>query len=365
MARQTIVFVGGGHAHLYALRRASTLVKRGLDVVLVNPSPHLEYSGMATGVISGYYTPDQYRIDVQSLVVKGGGRFVKDSVVRILADDNRLVLGDGSSLRYDAVSFCIGGEVEVGADISDGELVIPVKPVSNARRIRDLLKRPDLRVVVAGGGAAGCEVAANAVQRLDTSNPKTSLTLVESGPELLEAGPRKARRAISSYLQDNGVETILNSRVESFEEGTVRLDSGRGLSADALILATGSVPPPLFSRSGVLTGEDGGLWTDAYLRSPTHPNLFGGGDAISFRGARLPGLGVHAIRQGPILFHNIQAYLLNEASKAFVPQQRYLYVLNLGDGTGLGIRGDISWKGRSAMTLKDSIDQRFINEYSR
>jgi NADH dehydrogenase FAD-containing subunit len=93
--------------------------------------------------------------------------------------------------------------------------------------------------------------------------------------------------------------------------------------------------------------------------------LFGGGDAIFFRGARLPGLGVHAIRQGPILFHNIQAYLLGEAPKAFVPQQRYLYVLNLGDGSGLGIRGDFSWRGYSAMTLKNFIDQRFINEYSR
>jgi len=359
------VFVGGGHAHLYALRRASTLIERGLDVVLVNPSSHLEYSGMATGVISNYYTPDQYRIDVQSLVVKGGGRFIDNSVERILADDNRLVLGDGHSLRYDVASFCIGGEVEIGANVVDGGIVIPVKPVSNARKIRDILDRPGLRVVVAGGGAAGCEVAANAVQSLDVSSPKTSLTLVESGSELLETAPRKARRAIASYLRDKGVETILDSRVESFKEGTVRLDSGRDLSADALILATGSVPPPLFSRSGVLTGEGGGLWTDHYLRSPSHPNLFGGGDAISFRGARLPGLGVHAIRQGPILFQNIQAYLLGEAPKAFVPQQRYLYVLNLGDGSGLGIRGDFSWRGYSAMTLKNFIDQRFINEYSR
>ncbi len=46
--RPTIAFAGGGHAHLYSLRRTGELVGRGYDVVLVNPSRHLFYSGMAT-----------------------------------------------------------------------------------------------------------------------------------------------------------------------------------------------------------------------------------------------------------------------------------------------------------------------------
>ncbi len=55
--RKSIVFAGSGHAHLYSLTRVGELVRRGFDVTLVDPSPHLCYSGMATGVLSGTYAP--------------------------------------------------------------------------------------------------------------------------------------------------------------------------------------------------------------------------------------------------------------------------------------------------------------------
>jgi hypothetical protein len=71
--KPTIAFAGGGHAHLYSLRRAAELTGRGFDVVLVNPSPYLYYSGMATGVVSGLYDPEETRTDVRRLVVSGGG----------------------------------------------------------------------------------------------------------------------------------------------------------------------------------------------------------------------------------------------------------------------------------------------------
>ena len=48
-----------------------------------------------------------------------------------------------------------------------------------------------------------------------------------------------------------------------------------------------------------------------------------------------------SIRQGPVLFHNLQAYLGGEPLKKFKPQKIYLYILNLGDGTGLAIYGPL------------------------
>jgi NADH dehydrogenase FAD-containing subunit len=355
--KPVIVFAGGGHAHLYSLRRTAALIQAGYEVILVNPESHLYYSGMATGVVSGLYSPEQSRLNVQRMVENGGGRFVEGHVEKVVPEERILLLEGGERLSYDVASFCVGSEVErcVGS--------IPVKPVSNAALIRNNLKEPGVRAVIAGGGVAGCEIAANAAERIEQTNPTATLTLVESGPELLATAPRKARREISDYLRGKNVQIILNSRVVSHDAGIVRLDTGRSLAADVLILATGTLPPPLFSRSNVLTDEDGRLWVNHYLRSPNHPKLFGGGDAISFRGGKLPGLGVYAIRQGPILFHNIRATLKGEPLAPFLPQKRYLYVLNLGDGTGLGIRGGFSWRGRSAMKLKHLIDQRFMREY--
>lgn len=365
--RPALVFAGGGHAHLYSLLRTAALTRCGFEVTLVNPGPYLYYSGMATGVVSGLYTPEQDRLNVRRLVEDGGGRFVEGRVEKIYPDARVLLLGNGLRIPYDAASFCVGSEVRVGEGIShvDDGAVIPVKPVSNAADIRDALWRTGVRVVIAGGGVAGCEVAANAAHLAQTTNPTAKLTLVESAPELLADAPKRARRAIFEHLQDKGVELILDSRVVSYGADKVSLDSGRSLTADFLVVATGTTPPPIFSDSGLLAGDAGGLWVNHHLQSPHDPRLFGGGDSVSFRGRGLPGLGVYAIRQGPVLFHNLQAFLKGAPLSSFTPQRRYLYVLNLGDGSGLGIYGRLSWKGRSAMRLKQFVDGRFMREYRR
>ena len=119
----------------------------------------------------------------------------------------------------------------------------------------------------------------------------------------------------------------------------------------------------LFGESGLATGGDGGLWVNRYLQSISDPRIFGGGDAISLRGEHLEKLGVFAIRQGPVLFHNLQAYLGGEPLKKFKPQKIYLYIINLGDGTGLAIYGSLVWRSRLAWRLKSCIDTKFVREF--
>ena len=122
--------------------------------------------------------------------------------------------------------------------------------------------------------------------------------------------------------------------------------------------------PDVFARSGLATGDDGALWVDRHLRSPNDPRIFGGGDAVAFRGERLPRFGVYAVRQGPVLYRNLQAALRGEPLSSYRPQRRYLYVLDLGDGTGLAIYGPLTNRGRPALGLKHWIDRRFVREYS-
>ena len=369
---ETIVFAGGGHAHLYSLLRTGEFTRQDFNVVLVNPSCYLYYSGMATGVISQTYTTDEDRIDVRRLVERGGGRFVEGRIERVFPKDRELLLESGERISYDAASFCLGSEVPadgLSGDSNGNVLALPVKPVENTGRIRDFLLARDAasmpRVLVVGGGAAGCEVAANVSSLLRREGKDGLVTLAESDPALLEGSPRKARREMSAYLRERGVEVLLGSPVVSYGEGVARLGDGREVEAGLVVPAVGIVPSPVFRRSGLVTGDDGGLWVDHYLRVAGDGRLFGGGDSVCYRGKSLPRLGVFAIRQGPVLFHNLQAALKGEPPRTFKPQKRYLYILNFGDGTGLGIYGSLAWRGRSAMWLKDRIDRRFMAEYSR
>ncbi len=365
--RTTVVFAGGGHAHLYSLRRTASFARRGYQVVLVNPSPYLYYSGMATGIISGSYAPDENRIDVRRLVEGGGGRFIEGSVSRILSEERELLLESGERVPYDAASFCLGSET-LQSFAFTGRDSIPVKPVSNTKEVRARVLGFEgnvngPRVLIVGGGAAGCEVAANTARLLEDSASGGRVTLTEAGSSLLFASPQKARREVLDLLRRHRVEVLLNTAIISGEDGSFCTEDGRLLEADLIILSTGIVSSPVFQSSSLATGDDGGLWVDHYLRSVSDPRLFGGGDSISFRGQTLPRLGVFAVRQAPVLFHNLHATLRGETLRRFKPQRRYLYVLNLGDGTGLAIHGSLVWRGRLALKLKHFLDTRFMARY--
>jgi NADH dehydrogenase FAD-containing subunit len=188
------------------------------------------------------------------------------------------------------------------------------------------------------------------------------ITVVEAAPDLLPASPKAARRIMRGHLGDLGVGVILGRRAVAVDGGA-GLEDGGEIRADLALAATGVVPPEVFARSGLATGDDGALWVDRHLRSPNDPRIFGGGDAVAFRGGRLPQFGVYAVRQGPVLYRNLQASLRGEPLSPHRPQRRYLYVLDLGDGTGLAIYGPLANRSRPALRLKHLIDRRFVREY--
>jgi hypothetical protein len=48
---------------------------------------------------------------------------------------------------------------------------------------------------------------------------------------------------------------------------------------------------------------------------------------------------------------------------AFAPQDDYLLILNMGDGTGVFHRRKIIFSGRPAFIIKNWIDQRFMKNF--
>ena len=85
-------------------------------------------------------------------------------------------------------------------------------------------------------------------------------------------------------------------------------------------------------------------------------------DCISFQPRPLDRIGVYAVREAPILFHNLLASLREKRLKAFKPQKKYLLIFNLGDDTGIIVRGSFVWKSKLAFKLKDYIDTGFMRK---
>lgn len=362
-----LIFVGGGHAHLSALLNLRDFRDYGARVTLINPSPYHYYSGMGPGMLSALYRPQEIRFHVKKMVQDRGASFIEDSVIRINPDTRTLLLKSGESVHYDLVSFNIGSDVPVGGDGVSGENIYTVKPIVNILKVRhyilqNILKRP-LHVCVIGGGPAGVELSANIWRLVKDNEGDAKITLV-AGSRVLKNVPEKVRSLALRSLGDRNIVVMEGRHVKGSANGNIVFDDGFIFPFDVAFLATGVRPSSLFRESGLPTGDDGGLLVNAYLQSVRYPELFGGGDCISLQHHRLPKVGVYAVRENPVLHHNLRAALEGRGDLVtFIPQKDYLLVLNMGNGRGIAWRKRFIWEGRLAFMLKDFIDRRFMRKF--
>ncbi|HSL91899.1 MAG TPA: FAD-dependent oxidoreductase [Candidatus Limnocylindrales bacterium] len=361
-----LVFVGGGHAHLTALKRLRDTVGASHRVTLIGPSRYHYYSGMGPGLLSGIYRPAEARFHVKKMAEDRGAMFIEERVVLVDPVRRTLVLGSGAEVRYDAVSFNTGSEVPLDLLHPSGDNVFPVKPIENLLAARRKIQEADLGkrlcVVVVGGGTAAVEIAANLGHLARETGRIGGITLV-SRSHVLGDFPAKARTQARGALARWGVESIEGIAAESIADGVVRLENGANLAGDMVFVAIGIRPSPLFRDSGLPTGEDGGLLVNDYLQCVDHPELFGGGDCISLAGSPLARVGVYAVRQNRPLHRNLLAFLEGRPLQRFDPGGDYLLILNLGDRNGLFRRKEIVWSGRLAFWLKDYLDRRFMRKF--
>jgi NADH dehydrogenase FAD-containing subunit len=362
--RPRVVLVGAGHAHQHALRHAAEYGRHGIELVAVAPTAFW-YSGLATGVLGGRHAPERDRIDVGGCARRSGARHFADRVTRVDTGARRVELAGGEVLDYDLVSFAVGSIADTLPREPGATHAWPVKPIERIVELRAELERRFAargmpRVLVVGGGASGCEVAANIAELARIHGARTSISLAAGTARLLPAHAPAAGDRVARHLQRLGIELQFETRVASTAPGGARRADGAIIAADIVIAATGLRPPPLLREAGLAVDSLGALRIDAQLRSISDPRIFAGGDCAVLDATPLPRIGVVAVRQGPILHANLIATATGRTPRRYRPQKRFLLILNLGAARGLALRGSRHWYGRSALWLKDFIDLRYL-----
>jgi NADPH-dependent 2,4-dienoyl-CoA reductase/sulfur reductase-like enzyme len=159
------------------------------------------------------------------------------------------------------------------------------------------------RVVVVGGGYIGLEMAEAFVNRGST------VTLVESGPQVMRTLDPDVAGRVADALRRFGVDLRTGVAVDGFEPGTV-LTSAGPLAADLVVLGLGVVPnAELAADAGLATGSRGALVVDPRQRT-SHEAAFAAGDCcesyhrVSRRWVHVA-LGTVANRQGRVAGINL------------------------------------------------------------
>ncbi len=361
-----LLFVGAGHAHLTAITHLARYIETGHEVTVVSAGSYHYYSGMSPGMLSGVYTPQEIRFNVKRLTETRGGEFIEDRVLAVDPGKRVLTLRGGKRVDYDVVSFNTGSEIDTGPVDASFDTVFKVKPVENmftARcRILESLKKGPVNIVVVGGGPAGVEMVTNAWRLVHDEKGDAAITMISRG-KILHRFPAKVRKRVIKSMTDRGIVLKEDAAVERNTGERFHLANGEEVPFHVAFVATGTKPSALFAESGIPTGADGGLLVNEYLHSVKYPEIFGGGDCIRFEPRPLDKVGVFAVRENPILLHNLDVALSGGDFQVFEPQEVYLLIFNLGDGTALFVRKSLVFGGPFAFKLKDRIDRKFMKVF--
>ena len=362
-----LVLIGGGHAHMVTLTNIAALRGQGHEVIVIGPDQYHYYSGMGPGMLGTTYTHLDIRFPTREIVQRQGGVFIQDTVIRIDPHKQRLSLASGNEVEYDVLSCNAGSSIDQTMITGDDTDIFSVKPIATLlaaqARIVAMAEERKGTVAIVGGGPSSCEIAGNVVQLTSAHGLDRPDIHIYCRHRFMGRFPDKIRRLANRSLQQRGVFIHENSPVTSVSRGRVTMRGNTTAKADIIFLATGVRPSSIFADSDLPLGPDKGLLVNKYLQCPGFANIFGGGDCIYFADSPLDKVGVYAVRQNPVLYHNLAASLNNAPLQAFSPGGTYLLIFNLGQGIGLLHKGWLTFSGPLAFRIKDYIDRRFMRRF--
>ncbi|WP_348674762.1 FAD-dependent oxidoreductase [uncultured Abyssibacter sp.] len=356
MNDRRVVLVGAGHAHLHVIRHAARFRDIGATLTVIAPRA-FRYSGLATSVLGGRHAPEQDTLDIAAFCDAQGAEFVEGEVAAVDTDARVVRLVSGESRTFDWLSLNTGSRIDQ-ADGAEANLY-PVKPLDALWALRERLESTAMSapssITIVGGGATGCEVAANLTTLTRRLNRNATLSLVHAGERLLPGHAPGAARFLRRWLEERGCAVRLGERLDAADARQTK---------DALVvLATGLRANLVDVHPRPPVDPEQGWAVNDHLQSQATSRLFAAGDCAWLVSRPLPKLGVYGVRQGPVLLDNLLASCTSGPLRLFRPQRRALSILNLGGETGLALYGSAWFRGRWVLAWKHWLDRRFLRRH--
>ncbi len=362
-----LLLIGGGHAHVEVLRRIARQQILDTEVLLISPGRFAAYTGMVPGYLAGHYQAAEMRCDLAALAGQAGATYI-DAAVQVVDGPARIAEVAGRRISFDACSLDVGS-APAGWDVPGVDVhALPLRPLENVellgQRFDALLRARGRAVecVVVGGGAGGVEVALALAVR---GNGAARITLVHGDDVLLPGYPLRAQRLAHRACTRSGVAVRTGHAVRSVAADHVVLVNDERIPSALTVWLAGAAPPSLMAHATLPRSSRGYFEVDRFLRATDGSPVWGAGDCITLRDdPNTPKAGVYAVRQGPVLAHNLRVICeARGAAQRYRPQGRFLSLLSVDGDRAVLSWGGVALEARWAQQLKQVIDRRFMARY--
>jgi demethylphylloquinone reductase len=350
----SIVILGGGFGGLYtALRLSQFPWPQGQpSITLVDQHSNFLFSPLLYELVTHELDTWEVAPPFTELLADTNVQFRQDTVGGIDLAQQQVFLNSGETLDYSHLVLALGGETPLNIVPGASEYAFPFRSVEDAHRLKDQLRlleaseQDTIRVVVAGAGPSGVELACKLADRL---GDRGRIRLIDRNDSILKHSPRFNQVAAQKALDNRGVWIDLDTNLKQVTADSVVLhykNQEDTIPVDLVLWTVGNAIAQPIRDLPVSHTATGRIPTNVTLQVAEYPNVFALGDLADCRDAnqvQVPTTAQSALQQSDCAAWNIWA-LLNQ--RPLLPF-RYTHlgeILTLGTDTaalaGLGVTLD-------------------------
>jgi NADH:ubiquinone reductase (H+-translocating) len=386
LKKPNVVILGAGYGGLMTTVRLQKMVGvNEANITLVNKNDYHYESTWLHEASAGTLHHDRVRYPVADVIDSSKVNFVKDTVVKVVPEENRVILENGE-LTYDYLVVALGFESETFGIKGLKEYAFSIANVNAARQIREHIeyqfatynteaeKRDErLTIVVGGAGFTGIEFLGELVNRVpelcreyDVDPHKVRIICVEAAPTALPGFDPELVEYAVNLLERKGVEFKIGTAIkECTPDGIIvaKGDEVEEIKAGTVVWAAGVRGSSVIDESG-FEAMRGRVKVDPFLRAPGYENVFIVGDCSLIINEETnrpyPPTAQIAMQQGEVCAKNLAVLIRQQGEmQAFKPDLKGT-VCSLGHDDAIGVVFGKKMWGSKASFMKKMVDNRAL-----
>jgi NADH dehydrogenase len=268
--------------------------------------------------------------------------------VAAVKDEEGVEILPQRDISYDTLVLAIGSTTNFFGVPGAAQYAIAVDTVADAEHFRRRMiaacmraqngladigdqGRPQVNIVIVGGGATGVELSAElrntaevlgayGLHRLDPRRD-IRITIIEAGPRILGPLPERLASETAGLLQQLGITILTDEKVTQMQQHAVLTASGKTLPADLTVWAGGIRVSKVLADIGLPVNKLGQVIVSQTLQTIIDPHIFAFGDCASCpwpeKGQSVPPRAQAAHQQAKFLYQALRRRLAGKPLPAF------------------------------------------------